>query len=48
VAAIHASASGRDLAARGFSEDLELATATDVTTVVPRVDADGAFRTRRA
>lgn len=47
AAAIHASASGRDLAARGFSEDLELATAMDVTTVVPRVDADGAFRTGR-
>jgi 2-phosphosulfolactate phosphatase len=48
VAAIHASASGRDLADRGFSEDLELATATDITTVVPRVDADGAFRARHA
>lgn len=48
VAAIHAGASGRDLTARGFPEDLELATATDVTRIVPRVDADGAFRAQHA
>ncbi|WP_406446925.1 2-phosphosulfolactate phosphatase [Streptomyces sp. NBC_01613] len=41
--AIAACASGRQLAATGFVEDVAIATEEDVCTVVPIRDGDGAF-----
>ncbi|HBF83164.1 MAG TPA: hypothetical protein DD420_25570 [Streptomyces sp.] len=40
---IAASASGRELAAMGFSGDVAIAVEEDACTVVPVLDADGAF-----
>ena len=41
--AIAASASGRELAAMGFSGDVAIAVEEDACAVVPVLDADGAF-----
>jgi 2-phosphosulfolactate phosphatase len=41
--AVAAGASGRQLAARGFVEDMAIATAEDTCTVVPVRNGDGAF-----
>jgi 2-phosphosulfolactate phosphatase len=41
--AVAACASGRELAAAGFAEDVAIATEEDICTVAPVRDGDGAF-----